>query len=79
MGERNIAVIGSGGTAGMITINDGSGTVTANGINFNATGSGDYTIAAGGSNTLTLAGPALINVASGLSPTISAPIAGSAG
>src|SRR5262245_21220420 len=51
-----IAAIGNGGTAGTITINDGSGTVTANGINFNAVGSGNYTVAASGPATLTLAG-----------------------
>jgi autotransporter-associated beta strand protein len=73
------ASIGNGGTAGIITINDGSGTVSAAGINFNATGSGNYTIAPSTTETLTLTGTGTINLASGVSPTISAPIVGSAG
>ena len=73
------AAVGNGGTAGTITIDDGSGTVSAAGINFNAVGSGNYTIAAAAGRTLTLAGAGNINLASGLTPTISAPIAGSAG
>jgi autotransporter-associated beta strand protein len=71
------ALIGNGGAAGTVTINDASGTVSAAGINFNAVGSGNYTIAASGPSTLTLTGG--INFASGVSPTISAPIAGGAG
>jgi len=73
------AAIGNGGTAGTITINDAAGTVTAAGINFNAVGSGNYTIAAAGAAALTLTGGANINLASGVSPTIAAAIAGGAG
>src|SRR6476659_5538512 len=43
----DVAMIGSGGAAGTITINDAGGTVQAAGINFNAVGSGNYTVAGG--------------------------------
>src|SRR5207248_4005244 len=72
------ASIGSGGTAGTITIDDASGTVSASSINFNPVASGNYTVAAAAGKTLTLTGTA-INVVNGLSPTISAPIAGTSG
>jgi autotransporter-associated beta strand protein len=75
----DVAAFGNGGTAGTVTINDVSGTVSASGINFNPVSSGAYTIAASGANTLTLTGGAAINLASGVTPTIGAPIAGSAG
>ena len=74
-----IATIGSGGPAGTITIDDASGTVNASGINFNPVSSGSYTIAASSTDALTLSGAAAINVASGVTPTISAPIAGTVG
>lgn len=76
----HVAVVGSGsGAAGTLTVNDPSGTVSASGIDFHFPGSGSYTVAASGGNTLTLANAATINVAGGVTPTISAPIAGSAG
>src|ERR1043165_2130666 len=52
------------GAAGTVTITDGSGTVSAAGINFNAAGTGNYTIAAAGANTLTLTSPT-ITIATG--------------
>ena len=73
----NTAVFGSNnGTANTVTIDDASGTVSTAGINFNAAGSGDYTIAASGADTLTLTAPITVNAGS---PTIRAPIAGTAG
>ena len=73
-----IASIGDNGTAGLITIDDSSGSVSAAGINFNPVSSGSYTIAAQGSDSLFLTGG--INVAAGANgPTITAPIAGSSG
>ena len=66
------------GAAGTVTIDDVSGTVSVAGINFNPAGSGNYTIAASGANTLTLTSPT-VTVAPTASPTISASIAGSAG
>jgi autotransporter-associated beta strand protein len=75
----NTATIGANnGPAGTITINDGSGTVSAAGINFNAAGSGNYVVAATGGDTLTLTAPT-ITVAAGASPIISAPIVGTSG
>jgi len=72
------AIIGNNnGAASTITI-DQSG-ITAAGITFNPPGSGDYTIGATGGNSLTLVAPATTTVATGLNPTISAPISGSAG
>ena len=41
----NVPSIGSGGVAGIVTINDISGTVSAGGINFNPVSSGSYTVA----------------------------------
>ena len=73
------AVIGNGGAAGTITINDASGTVSAAGITFNPTSTGNYTIAGAGTSTLTLVGNGAISIASGVSPTISAPIVGTSG
>ncbi len=71
------AVFGNGGTAGMVTI---ASPVTAAGLTFNAVASGNYTLSGGGpSDTLTLAQPATIAVASGLSPTINATISGTNG
>jgi autotransporter-associated beta strand protein len=80
--NTDVASIGSnvvGEPAGIITIDDASGTVNASGINFNPVSSGSYTIAASSTDALTLSGAAAINVASGVTPTISAPIAGTAG
>lgn len=60
-----------------MTIDDASGTVKAAGLTFNAPGSGSYTIAASGGDTLTLNGASpVISVSSGVSATISAPITG---
>jgi hypothetical protein len=77
------AAIGNAGTAGTITIDDASGSVTAAAINFNAVGSGNYLVNAIGGNSLALTGtaalPAAITVAAGVSPTISAPISGTNG
>jgi hypothetical protein len=73
------AAIGNGGTAGTITINDLSGTVSASAINFNPVSSGSYTIAASSAETLTLTGSAKINLSGGAGATIGAPIAGSVG
>src|SRR5204862_3399978 len=68
------------GAAGTVTINDAANTVTAAGLTFNAPGSGSYTIAANGANTLTLGGTGpLVSVSSGVNATISAPIAGALG
>jgi autotransporter-associated beta strand protein len=76
----NVAAIGNGGTAGTITIDDGSGSVTAAGINFNAVGSGSYVVAGQGSDSLVFTGSGTINTASSTtSATISAPIAGTSG
>ncbi|HZZ27831.1 MAG TPA: hypothetical protein VFE46_07455, partial [Pirellulales bacterium] len=74
------ALFGAGnGTAPYtVTIDDGSGTVNAAGLTFNNPGTGaSYTIAASGSDTLTLnvANP-LISIGTGVSAAISAPIAG---
>ncbi|MGN6367709.1 MAG: beta strand repeat-containing protein [Phycisphaerae bacterium] len=70
------AIIGNGGTAGTITINDPTNSVSVGGITFNAA-SGDYTVAAAAGNSLTLTAPTLtVNAGA---PTISAPIAGSVG
>jgi autotransporter-associated beta strand protein len=79
-----VAQIGNNnGAAGTINIDDASGSVTAGGINFNAAGSGNYTIGGMGTDSLVLTGtsavPAAITVASGVNPTISAPIAGGNG
>src|SRR5215212_1823238 len=49
----------------------------SNGVSDSAWVNGD--VAASGVSTLTLAGPAAINVAAGVGPTISAPVAGGAG
>src|SRR5262249_23932201 len=46
---------------------------------FNAPGSDSYIIAGGGANALNLIGTATINVASAVTPTINAPITGTAG
>jgi autotransporter-associated beta strand protein len=71
---------GGAGPAGTITIDDNSGSVTASGINFNAVASGNYTIAAINGDSLILSGTGAINTASsGVSATISAPIAGTSG
>ena len=72
----SVAVFGADdGAAG--TVNLGTA-IVANGITFNAPGSGNYTIA--GVNTLTLGGTApTITVVGGLSPTITAAITGTAG
>lgn len=73
------AMFGNNGTAGIVTIDDSSGTVSAAGLTFNAVGAGsNYTIAASGGDTLTLTSPT-ISVVAGVRPTISAPIAGTAG
>ncbi len=67
----NTATIGNNnGPAGVITIDDTSGTVSVAGINFNAAGSGNYTVAANSLDTLTLTSPT-VTVNAG-SPTISA-------
>jgi fibronectin-binding autotransporter adhesin len=76
----DVAQFGSAnGTAGTVNIDDVSGTVTAGGLNFNPATSGNYTIGAIVTDSLTLGGTGTINVAAGLSPTISAPIAGGVG
>jgi fibronectin-binding autotransporter adhesin len=77
--NASTAVFGhNNGAAGIVTIDDGSGTVTATGLTFNAPGSGNYTIAASGADTLTLSGSSpVIGIAPGVSAAISAPIAGS--
>ena len=78
MVNRANAVIGNGnGAAGAITINEPG--ISASGVTFNAPGGGNYIIAATGANSLTLSGAAAISVPTGLSPTIGAPIAGTAG
>ena len=73
------AQFGAGNGTGnyIVTIDDGSGTVSAAGVNFNSAGTANYTVAAA-SDTLTLTSPT-ITVAAGVSPTISAPITGSVG
>lgn len=72
----DVAQFGNGGTAGTVTIDDSTGSVSVGGINFNAVGSGNYTIAANPGDSLALTGtaaiPATITVAAGLSPVISA-------
>ncbi|HUB27533.1 MAG TPA: autotransporter-associated beta strand repeat-containing protein, partial [Tepidisphaeraceae bacterium] len=75
--DGNSAVIGNGGTAGTITIDDLSGAVTAAGITINSTPGSDYTIA-GESLNLTGSTPT-IAVASGQSPTISSALSSSSG
>jgi autotransporter-associated beta strand protein len=71
----NVAQIGSAnGAAGTINIDDASGSVSAGGINFNAPGSGNYTIGAIGSDSLILGGT--VTVSGAASPTIGAPIGG---
>ena len=74
----SIAVFGDGsGAAGTVALGTA---ITANGLTFNAPGSGNYTIAGGGSNTLALGGTTpTITVAGGQLPTISAAIVGTAG
>ena len=74
------AVIGSGqGAAGTITIDDISGTV-ALAASHQRPASGNYTIASTTNQTLTLSGTTpTITVATGLSPTIHAPIVGTSG
>jgi fibronectin-binding autotransporter adhesin len=70
------AIFGHGGTAGTVTINTTG--ITAAGLTFNSVVSGSYTIAGeSSSDKLTLAGG--ITLASGVSPTISAVIAGTDG
>lgn len=70
--SADIAVFGAAnGVAGTVTV----GTVTANGINFNAPGSGSYELASG---TITLDGTTP-TVTSRANATISAVIAGTAG
>ena len=66
-----IAVIGSGGAGGTITI-DASG-LSADGLIFNSLTSGQYTIAANAGDTLTLTGVVTLNN----NAAISAPIVGS--
>ncbi len=78
--DVSTAVFGdANGAAGTVTIDDTSGTVTAAGLTFNAPGSGSYTIASNGVDTLTLSGSSpIISVSTGVSATI-APIVGSFG
>ena len=52
----------------IVTIDDASGSVTASGLNFNATGGGDYTIAGSPTDSLVLSGAPLINVNAGFPP-----------
>ena len=82
----DVAVLGNfannagAGAAGTVTIDDDSGSVTASGINFNAVGSGSYTIAAIGGDSLVLSSTGTINTtSSAVSATISAPMAGTTG
>ena len=74
--STNVASFGNGsGAAGTVTLTTA---IWSDGLSFSAAGSGNYTIAAAApADTLTLG--AAVTVAPGLSPTISAPIAGSAG
>ncbi len=60
------------GSAGTITLGTN---ITVGNLAFNPAGSGDYTIADGG-YALTLAGTPVIDVTNNVSPTISAPLAG---
>ncbi len=64
------------GAAGVVTIDDAAGGVTAAGLTFNAAGSGNYTVAAAGADTLTLVSPTITVNANA---EISAPIAGTTG
>jgi autotransporter-associated beta strand protein len=73
------AHFGMGGTAGTVTIDDAAGTASTPQIYFDPVSSGNYTIAAATGKSLTLTGFGNISIASGVSPTISAPIVGSAG
>ena len=68
---------GNGSAPYTVTIDDVSGTVSAGGLTFNSAGTGNYTIAASGGDTLTLnvLNP-IIGIAPGVSAAISAPIAG---
>jgi autotransporter-associated beta strand protein len=77
--DGSSAVIGAAsGAAGTITIDSGS--VTANSVQFNAPGSGSYTIAGSGGSSLIMGGATpTISVVAGTSPTINVPLAGSAG
>ena len=76
----DVAAIGDNGTAGTITIDDSTGSVSAAGINFNAVSSGSYVIAGLGSDSLVLTGGGVINTASSaVSAEIDAPIAGTTG
>jgi fibronectin-binding autotransporter adhesin len=69
------------GGASIVTIDDLSGSVSASALVFNATPSQGnyYTIQASGSDLVTLGGTGSITVASGQDPSITAPIAGTAG
>jgi len=60
------------GAAGTVML---GANITVGNLAFNPAGSGDYTIAGGGC-ALTLAGTPVINVTNNVSPTISAPLAG---
>jgi len=75
----SMAVFGThNGPAGTVTIDDAAGAVSVPGIAFNSTAAGNYTIAANGSDSLTLLGGAVV-VAPGVSPTVNAPIGGITG
>jgi fibronectin-binding autotransporter adhesin len=75
------AVFGNAnGAAGIVTIDDPSGSVSVGTLTFNPAGSGNYTIAAAAGDSLNLSASnsnPLITVSSGVSATISAPIGGS--
>jgi len=72
--DTTVAVFGSGGTAGTVTL---ANPITTGGLTFN-TSTGDYAIAGSG-NLLTLTGAPVVTIAAGQSPTINAQLAGSAG
>ncbi len=76
--SADVAVFGVGsGAAGTITVGVG---VVANGITFNAAGSGNYTLSTSGGNTITLQGATpTITTNVGGGATINTTLAGSAG